>query len=323
MNSLKIVLALLVILVTGCKKQPQPLVETMQSDYVGAFFGVHPSSNPQLLAPELLASPTTEYNGTFSPDGTEFYYTTNMPNNAYITFVKMKENGDWSVPKVASFSGVYSDYDPLFSPDGNRIYFSSSRPMRDMEESKVWYVERQGEGWGNPIRVVLTGEEDKEYYSSLTESGVIYFNIWSKGDIYRAIPTDSTYTIEVLPEIINSGSNKGDPFIDPNEEYLIFRGYDDTIGRGDLYISFNINGTWTKPENLGEPINSTKHEMCPWVSHDGKLFVFASGRSDEEININPLDSIQKINGSYNNGQLNLFYMSTDFIQKMKMKHLSN
>lgn len=308
----------------GCKTEEQSPIDSQEPTAKGAFFGVTPTDQPQLLVPELLASPVVEYNGTFSPNGSEFYYTTDTPYNAYITFTTMQVDGTWSIPKIASFSGEFSDYDPLFSPDGNRIYFSSSRPENDNQNSKVWYVERKDSLWSEPIRVVLTGEEENEYYSSLTNDGSIYFNIWSKGDIYKAVKTDSIYQVEALPEIINSGRDKGDPFIAPNEEYLIYRGYDDTLGRGDLYISFNIDGTWTNPENLGEPINSSSHEMCPWVSHDGKLFVFASGRIQEKLQTSALDSIEKVHEkstSYDNGRLNLYYTSTDFIQRMKEKHL--
>ncbi|WP_420603346.1 TolB family protein [Flagellimonas sp.] len=321
MNNVKLpIFILFALLLLSCKQEQKPELEKNPNN--GPFFGIVPTEQPQLLAPELLTSPVTEYNGTFSPDGKEFYYTTDVPQNAYITFTEMLSDSTWSEPKIASFSGEFSDYDPLFSPDGNRIYFSSSRPKGDNENSKIWYVERTDTGWGEPIRVMLTGEEDNEFYSSLTHDGTLYFNIWSKGDIYKATPTDSIYQVELLPEIINDGGDKGDPFISPNEDYLIFRGYDDSIGRGDLYITFNINGEWTSPENLGEPINSETHEMCPWVSQDGKLFVFASGRSTEKLQTAPLDPIKKVqevNSSYNN--LNLYYTSTDFIQKMKQKHL--
>lgn len=323
-NKSKTLLFVLSVILFGCKPEKQPASISQELTIKGAFFGVAPTDQPQLLAPELLASPVVEYNGTFSPNGLEFYYTTDTPSNAYITFTQIQSDSTWSAPKIASFSGEFSDYDPLFSPDGNRIYFSSSRPEGDNENSKVWYVERKDSSWSEPVRVILTGEEENEYYSSLTNDGSIYFNIWSKGDIYKAVKNDSIYQVEALPEIINSGRDKGDPFIAPNEEYLIYRGYDDTLGRGDLYISFNIDGAWTKPENLGKPINSSSHEMCPWVSHDGKLFVFASGRVQEELQTSALDSIQKVHKkstSYDNGRLNLYYTSTDFIQRMREKHL--
>ncbi len=290
----------------------------------GPFFGIVPTEEPQLLSPEFLASPVTEYNGTFSPDGKMFFYTTDAPWNAYITYTRMQEDSTWSVPKVAPFSGTYSDYDPLFTPDGKRLYFSSSRPQGDNENSKIWYVEQFGENWSEPIRVTLTGEEDNEYYSSLTHEGVLYFNIWSKGDIYKATPKDSIYDVEPLPEIINGGLDKGDPFISPDEDYLIYRGYDESLGRGDLYISFNIDGDWTSPENLGPTINSKHHEMCPWVSQDGKLFIFASGRLKNHMAVKASDSIGIVHDkfqSYDNGQLNLYYMSTNFIEELRKKHL--
>ncbi|MEM9648222.1 MAG: hypothetical protein AAF969_07060 [Bacteroidota bacterium] len=324
MNSIKVISTFLIFSMISCKEQrPQPELQQEIPDHYGPFFGIVPSKKPQLLAPELLASPATEYNGTFSPDGTQFYYTTDMPHNAYITFTEMQADSSWSDPRIAPFSGEYSDFDPLFSPDGNRLYFSSSRPKADNENSKIWYVERKDLAWSDPIRVILTGEEDNEYYSSLTHSGNLYFNIWSKGDIYRAVPSDSTYTVEILPQSINAGGDKGDPFVDPNERYMIFRGYDDTLGRGDLYISFNVEGEWTVPDNLGEPINSSSHEICPWVSQDGKLFIFASDRLETPDKVKALDPIKKINGTHNSGKLNLYYMSTDFIEEMNEKHQAN
>lgn len=289
------------------------------------FFGVVPTAFPQLLVPELIASPAEEYNGTFSPDGTEFYYTTDIPENAFITFTELQEDNSWSEPKVASFSGVYSDYDPLFSPDGEKLFFSSSRPAADNMDSKIWFVERINGGWSEPEPVSLTGSENREYYSSLTRKGDIYFNIWSTGNIFKAQKTDSGYKVELLPEIVNGNYDKGDPFISPDEDYLIFRGYrNDSYGRGDLYICFKINGQWTEPENLGEPVNSKANEMCPYVTTDGKIFIFASSRIDKKVKINPLDDIQKVHQKFrssDNGETNIYYMSTDFIEDFRKKHM--
>jgi len=299
--------------------------ETKETIYTAPFFGIQPSDEPQLLAPELLAAPTDEYNGTFSPDGREFYYTTDIPGNAYITFTKLRDDNTWSSPKIASFSGTYSDFDPLFSPDGKRIYFSSSRPLPDNKNSKNWYVEKENEKWEEPQRILLTGEENNEYYCSVTNEGTIYFNIWSQSKIFRAVKEDTSYSIIDFSNEIKSDFDMGDPYISPSEDYIIFRGYrDDSFGRGDLYISFNIDNQWTKPENLGKPINSENHEMCPWVSQDGKIFIFASNRIINHLETKPLDHISKVHQNYkksDNGNLNIYYMSTKFIDRMKSKYL--
>jgi len=92
-----------------------------------------------------------------------------------------------------------------------------------------------------------------------------------------------------------------------------------------LYISFNINGEWTTPENLGEPINSSSHEMCPYVTTDGKFFIWASGRLQSYFSAKAGESLkewQKKIQSSDNGNLNIYYRSADFIEKMKTKHLN-
>lgn len=290
------------------------------------FFGVTPIDRPQLLVPQLLASSAEQYNGTFSPDGTEFYYTVDFPGSAYIAFTQLQADNTWSEPKVASFSGTFSDYDPLFSPDGTTLFYSSSRPTADGSASHIWFVEKIKGKWGEPQLVTLTGDENKEYYSSVTKDGTIYFNIWSTGNIFKAQMVGTTYAVEKLPEIINGDYAKGDPFISPNEDYLIFRGYrEDSLGQGDLYISFKINDTWTEPENLGPPINSPANEMCPYVTVDGAIFIFSSSRMTQPVDVKPLEPIKNLEGKYqthDNGNENIYYMSADFIDTLRLKQLN-
>jgi Tol biopolymer transport system component len=45
-------------------------------------------------------------------------------------------------------------------------------------------------------------------------------------------------------------------------------------GQSDLYISYNEDGVWTAPLNLGPVINTTQIEDNPFVSPDGKYLFF-------------------------------------------------
>jgi Tol biopolymer transport system component len=289
------------------------------------YFGLTPTESPQMLAPGIISTALGEYNGTFSPDGKTFFYTSEVAGKGHIVYTQLQADNTWSKPAIAPFSGQYSEYDPLFAPDGSLLYFSSQRPVNPSDRSRqthIWSVKRTANGWGEPKHVPLSGQGD--YYSSLTRQGDIYFNIWNTGKILRATQTDTGYVSEALPEIINSRSDVGDPFISPEEDYLIFRAYfNEGYGRGDLYISFNINGQWTAPENLGEPINSRAHEICPYVSTDGKLFIFASDRLIEEYPQGSLGALERKFHSYDNGQSNIYYMSAAFIAEMKAKHLKD
>lgn len=55
-------------------------------------------------------------------------------------------------------------------------------------------------------------------------------------------------------------------------------GRPDARGGFDLYISYNRNGAWTKPSNLGDRINSKGNEYSPTISRDGKYFFWTSTR---------------------------------------------
>ena len=44
---------------------------------------------------------------------------------------------------------------------------------------------------------------------------------------------------------------------------------------GDLFVSFKKDdNTWTKPQNLGKPINSPGFDFAPYVTNDGKYLFF-------------------------------------------------
>jgi hypothetical protein len=291
-----------------------------------AFLGIQPTDSLQLVAPGIVSTSLGEYNGTFSPDGAEFYYTVSFPGRSVIASMKLNSDNTWSKPAIAVFSGKYSDVDPLLSPDGNRLLFTSFRPIHDSIKTRranVWCAERTGDGWSTPQPVPLT--EDGDYYSSITNSGAIYFNVWKTGDIYRAVKTGSTYTIMKVSNAINSNNAEGDPFISPNEDYLIFRSYNRNVcfGAADLYISFHIGNEWTEPENLGASINSSEDDICPLVTPDGKLFIFASNRFVEEFSPDSLEPIKRYESrfkSFDNGSFNIYSISAAFIEQLRKKH---
>lgn len=53
----------------------------------------------------------------------------------------------------------------------------------------------------------------------------------------------------------------------------------DSYGDNDLYISFKIGENhWSSPKNLGKNVNSSKREVTPHLSADGKDLFFASNR---------------------------------------------
>jgi len=82
---------------------------------------------------------------------------------------------------------------------------------------------------------------------------------------------------EDIPGPINTpDNNEGAMTIAPDGTYLIFTRC--IGGNCDLYISFYINDNWTRPVNMGEPVNTRFKETQPSISGDGRTIYFASNR---------------------------------------------
>jgi hypothetical protein len=62
---------------------------------------------------------------------------------------------------------------------------------------------------------------------------------------------------------------------DGKELYLVKT----SSGDGDLYVSVNRDNTWTKPEKLGNTVNSLSREGSAFISADGQWLYFSSNRA--------------------------------------------
>jgi Tol biopolymer transport system component len=247
-------------------------------------------AEPAIFAEGVISTGDMELNAAFTPDGKTLYFTKRTPKFQFWAIVVSHfRNGKWSAPEVADFSGQYSDFDPFISPDGSKLYFSSIRPVdgKPKQDFDIWVVEREKTGWSSPYRIEAPiSTPAQEYYPSMSADGTLYFSSTrdggkGRGDIYRSKLVDGKYTEpENLGETINSQYSESDPYIAPDESYLVFVSYGrpDGYGDGDLYISYRRDGVWTKAVNLGSKINSSALDFCPIVNPDAKYFFFTSER---------------------------------------------
>lgn len=79
---------------------------------------------------------------------------------------------------------------------------------------------------------------------------------------------------------INTPFNEGAQSISADGRTLVFNACNlpEGLGSCDLYISYFINGRWSRPNNLGDPVNSKYLERQPTLSADGKVIIFSSDR---------------------------------------------
>lgn len=249
-----------------------------------------PLTEPTIFGDGLVSTGEFDSHPAFTPDGKTLYFLRSTPNfNLWTILVSRFDGGKWLTPEVAPFSGQYSDADPFITSDGSRLFFISNRPVagKSTTDLDIWVVKKTQAGWSDPENVgAPINSPGAEWYPTVAANGTIYFGSDREGgkgrtDIYRARLVDGKYAAaENLGDAINTQFNEFEPLIAPDESFLIFMSGGRAEGRGgfDLYISYNRNGNWTKPENLGDKINSSGNEYSPTISPDGKYFFWTSTR---------------------------------------------
>ena len=259
----------------------------------GKYFGLKkPGKTPQIFAPNFISNEEYEFGSVFNAKGDEFYYGVDVNGKSEIRFTERK-GSRWSNPIVLTTHDTYGFNDPFLSPDEQRLYFITKMPLDKQGPNRpdhdIWYAERTEDGWSEPINAGPQINSDGfEYYISFTKDGTMYFASSKnapeerKGfdtDIYYSKFKNGEFQEAVrLSEAVNTPAYEADVYVAPDESYLIFCSTrQGGFGRGDLYISFkNSDGTWTQAINMGDKINTQGHELCPFVTLDGKYFLYTS-----------------------------------------------
>ena len=325
-----------IVLSIGCQTQERQGSKKDFPELHGPYLGQKPPGNtPEIFAPGVISKGYFECMAFFTPDGGEFYFMLWGAPHGVILFTQ-DVGRRWTEPEVLSFSGGYEGKFTL-SPDGDTIAYSSNRPLggsgapRNIHHS--WIIERTEAGWGEPKNLgpLINLEKSYSAYPSLSRNGNLYFFSDRGGgmgdaDIWMSRFADGRYEEpENLGPSINTGLNDVDPFIAPDESYIIFCRRDDGIGRFDLFISFReSDGSWTQAKNMGEPINSTASEICPSVSPDGKYFFFTSDRrTHKPFSERPITYEEKIEilTGPGNGNGDIYWVDAGIIKTLQRKRM--
>ncbi len=245
-----------------------------------------PDDVPLPFLPGIVCSDSTDFNAAFSPDGKAFYFSRKIGHVSHI-YISHFDGTRWQLPELAPFSTAeYADADPAFGPDG-RFYFISNRPVTPVDkitDYDIWYLDPPG-NWQEPHNLSVVNTDSAEYYVSFSKSGNLYFASSRAGgfgeeDIYVSKLTHGNYSLpENLGRNVNSGLSEYDPFISSGEDILVFTASNrmDGFGNADLYVSgSNAMHEWVPAVNLGDGINTSSREYCPYITPDGKYLFFTS-----------------------------------------------
>jgi len=152
----------------------------------------------------------------------------------------------------------------------------------DNFDSDIYISRLEGEKWSTPVKLnKYVNSKSHETYASLSTDGkTIYFVSDRKGgfggtDIYKSEFDENTND---WGEAINLGSKVNTPF---NEEtpviceddkklYFSSQGHNN-MGGFDVFFTQNMkDNSWSKPVNIGYPINTTDDELFFYPIKNGK-----------------------------------------------------
>lgn len=281
------------LLVSACVPGGEETVPGPFAGLRGPYLGqAPPGLEPQPFAPELLAPFGNVAGVVASPGGREIVFWTVEPREEggapeVTIYLAEDRNGGWTTPRVAPFSGEFSDGYPAMHPDGSRIYFQSDRPMDPAESGfryNLWVADREGEDWGEarPIGRPINGPNHTGG-ASVTREGTLYFTLMDlesgRSELYRSELVDGAYQEPVrLPDGVNAFRQNTDSYVDPDDRYLVYSAFPGTgheDNPGALYIAYRgWDGGWSEGMKLDSVLNSGGRPGSVTISPDGKYVFF-------------------------------------------------
>lgn len=163
----------------------------------------------------------------------------------------------------------------------------------------------------------------RDYFPSITADENIFVYTVQKGegraaqeDLHMSIRKDGEWQKSFPIPGINTNENEAAQSISADGKLLVFTvcNRQEDFGSCDLYFSKKINGKWTTPQNIGQPINSGSWESQPSVSPNGDAIYFtrggARGQGHKDIFVSYLQddgkwgipqNIKELNTPFNEG----------------------
>ncbi len=280
------------------------------SIYDNALFAIdaikHPKPfNPVNVGPGVNTQ-FAEYYPTLTVNGKELMFTRALPYGSSIQedfFTSINRDNAWTMatPMPQHVNTEHNEGAPTISADGRSLIFVAcidetgtyGEQRKGKGSCDLFFTQKIGPRWSNPVN--LPGDVNSYHWEtqpSLAADGkTLYFvrGLRGKGadqrnsDIYVSKLSEQGKwgAAERLSDVINTPFAEESVCIHPDGKTLYFasRGHAG-MGGSDIFMSqMDHLGNWSKPVNLGYPINTKYDENSLIVSAEGNLAFFASDRA--------------------------------------------
>ncbi|WP_207434353.1 OmpA family protein [Sabulibacter ruber] len=202
-------------------------------------------------------------------------------------FISTKVNGKWT-PAQNMGPNINTDKFETavgLSADGQRLILYREENNGDLFESSL-----KGEEWSKPEELKNINSNAHESSASYSYDGkTLYFvsnrpNGIGGHDIYSSVLDSKgewSKPVNAGPDL-NTPYDEGFVFLMPDGKTLYFSSQGHTsMGGFDIFKSVYENGKWTKPENVGFPINSPDDDYFLAVGASSRFGYFSSNRVEK------------------------------------------
>jgi outer membrane protein OmpA-like peptidoglycan-associated protein len=242
---------------------------------------------------DSINSVFSEYYPTITLDGKTLIYTRRVNNTNEDFYESHKLEHGWSEAKalVGNINSNNNEGALNISQDGQWLLFTGCNFPDGFGSCDLYISYLTDQGWSSPEN--LGSNFNTEFWESTPslspDKRDLYFTSNRPGgyggnDIYVSHRQDNGHWSppENMGPGINTAGEESAPFIHADNLTLYFTsnglpGY----GGDDLFVvRKTADGKWSKPENLGYPINTIENEGSLVVAADGKTAYYASDRAD-------------------------------------------
>jgi hypothetical protein len=251
---------------------------------------------------DVVNSSFADYSPVMSIDESTIYFTSRRirkdSSNYYIKdindgkhyediYVAHKYDGIWHEPELVGINTEGHEASVNISADGQTLFIYKD----DNGDGNIYTSTLEGEDWSSPQKLGANINSDAtESHAHISPDGkFLYFVSDRKGgaggqDIYmcKKLPNGDWAKAQSMGDVINTPYDEDGIFVHPDGKTIYFSSKGHTsIGGYDIFSSVKDDaGNWSKPKNLGYPVNSTDNDVFFVTSADGKRGYYSSFKDD-------------------------------------------
>lgn len=227
-----------------------------------------------------------QYFPVLTADQQELIFTRRMgggPNDDEDLVISRKNlRGRWTEPESLSenINTKLNEGTCTISADGRKLIFTSCVGRQGHGSCDLYESVRIGGSWTEPKNLgPNVNSSEWESQPSLSADGrTLYFVSDRRGGVGRRdiwvsnLNENGVWTrAKNVGKPVNTIYDEISPFIHVNNKSLYFAS-NGLIGFGgyDIFFSEKDSATWTKPENMGSPVNNHEDQFSLFITADGK-----------------------------------------------------